>query len=91
MTEAGRRTGQSFRISDFMRQEIETAGFVNVVEKIYKTPIGGWAADPKLRELGQWALLGIDTGLEGYTLATLTRVMGVSYYCWELVSPTFET
>jgi hypothetical protein len=61
-----------------MRQEIQAAGFTNVVEKVYKTPIGGWAADPKLRELGQWALLGLDTGLEGYAMAPLTRVMGVS-------------
>ena len=62
-----------------MTKEIEKAGFVNVVEKVYKTPIGGWAADPKLRELGDWALLGFDVGLEGYCLATMTRVMG---YVW---------
>jgi hypothetical protein len=76
--EAGQITGQTFTISDIMKQEIEAAGFVNVVERVYKTPIGGWPADPKLRELGQWALLGFDTGLEGFALATLTRVLGVS-------------
>ena len=61
-----------------MKQKITEAGFVNVVEQVYKTPLGGWPADAKLRELGQWALLGFDTGLEGYALATLTRVLGVS-------------
>ena len=59
-----------------MRKGIEDAGFVNVVEKIFKTPLGGWPTDPKLREIGQWALLGFDVGLEGYAMATLTRVMG---------------
>lgn len=75
-TEAGEITGQTFRIFDIMTKGIKNAGFVNVVEKVYKTPLGGWTADPKLRELGEWALLGFDVGLEGYCLAPLTRVMG---------------
>lgn len=58
--------------------KIREAGFVNTVEQVFKVPLGGWPADVKLRELGQWALLGFDTGLEGYSLATLTRVLGVS-------------
>ncbi|KAG4416324.1 hypothetical protein IFR04_010543 [Cadophora malorum] len=74
--EAGAITGQIFNVTDIMKQKITEAGFVNVVEQVYKTPLGGWPADAKLRELGQWALLGFDTGLEGYALATLTRVLG---------------
>lgn len=58
---------------------IRAAGFENVEETAIKTPIGGWAADPHLRELGRWALLGFDLGLEGYAMATLTRVLGVSF------------
>jgi hypothetical protein len=69
-------TGQTFRTFDIMRKGIEDAGFINVVEKIFKTPIGEWPADPKLRELGRWVLLGFDVGLEGYAMATFTRVMG---------------
>ncbi len=72
-----------------MKDKITEAGFVNVVEKVYKTPLGGWPADPKLRELGQWALLGFDIGLEGYALATLTRVLGVCYP--KPVPPHLET
>jgi hypothetical protein len=58
-----------------MKDKIVRAGFVNVVERTYKVPLGGWPADPRLRELGQWALLGFLSGLEGYALATLTRVL----------------
>jgi hypothetical protein len=61
-----------------MKGEIEAAGFTNVVETVIKTPLGGWPAGPKLRKLGQWALLGFDIGLEGYAMATLTRVLNVS-------------
>jgi len=55
---------------------MELVGFVNVVERVFKVPIGGWPADPKLRELGQWTLLEFVTGIEGYAMALLTRVMG---------------
>jgi hypothetical protein len=75
---AGEITGQSFTVADTMKLDIEKAGFINVVEQVFKVPLGGWAADPKLRELGLWALLAFDTGLEGYALAMLTRVMRVS-------------
>ena len=60
-----------------MKSDIIDAGFINIHEKVIKAPIGSWPADPNLRELGQWVLLGFDTGLEGYTLATFTRVMDV--------------
>ncbi|RDW84849.1 hypothetical protein BP6252_02439 [Coleophoma cylindrospora] len=75
-TEAGEITGQSFRVCETMRAAIEASGFVNVVETIYKTPIGGWPQDSRLREIGRWSLLGFDTGIEGYAIALLTRVFG---------------
>jgi hypothetical protein len=77
-TQVGEITGQSFRISDTMRDNIKEAGFVNVVEKVFMTPLGGWPADPRLKEIGQWTLLGFDIGLEGYVMAGLTRALKVS-------------
>jgi hypothetical protein len=61
-----------------MKQDIQDAGFVGVVEKVYTAPIGGWSKDPKLKWLGTLTLLAFDAGLDGYALATLTRVMGWS-------------
>jgi len=75
---AGEMNGQTFDISNQMRGFIEQAGFVNIVEHYWQDPLGGWAADPKLRQLGQWTMLGFEIGLEGYALAMLTRHMGVS-------------
>jgi hypothetical protein len=76
--EAGQITGQTFRVSDIMKEEIQAAGFVKITEKVYKTPIGSWPVDPKLKELGKWALLGFDIGLEGFAMAILTRALGWS-------------
>ena len=55
--DAGELTGRTFLISNTMKEEIEKAGFENVVENIFKVPIGGWPADPNAKEVGQWALL----------------------------------
>jgi hypothetical protein len=60
-----------------MKKYIDNAGFVNTVEKVWKAPIRGWAADPKLKELGHWGLLELEVGLEGFAMALLTRALGV--------------
>lgn len=34
-------------------QEMKDAGFVDIVQKKYKLPIGGWSSDPRYREIGR--------------------------------------
>lgn len=65
-----------------MSSKITQAGFINLQERTYKTPLGEWSNDPKLQELGKWNLLQFDVGLEGFATQLLTNVMGVSrsYY-----------
>jgi hypothetical protein len=53
------------------------AGFINPREETFKTPMGEWSSDPKLRELGRWNLLQFDVGLEGFAVQLLTGVMEV--------------
>jgi hypothetical protein len=60
-----------------MKGYIDAAGFVNTVEKVWKAPIRAWAADPKMKELGNWGLLELEVGIEGFAMALLTRVLGV--------------
>ncbi|KDN66160.1 putative methyltransferase [Colletotrichum sublineola] len=55
------------------------AGFVDIVEKKWKIPIGGWSADPKLKHIGQCTLHFIDQSLEGFGLFLLKEVMGFTY------------
>lgn len=54
------------------------AGFVDVVEVQYIWPQNTWPKDPRLKELGRWNLVNSLDGLEGYSLALLTRVLGMS-------------
>jgi hypothetical protein len=34
--------------------QLEEAGFVDVVEKVYKWPMNGWPKDARLKEMGLW-------------------------------------
>jgi hypothetical protein len=54
---------------------VKNAGFKNVVHKLFKIPIGLWAKDPKLKELGLWNYMQINSGLEGLTLRLYTNVL----------------
>lgn len=65
---AGETLGQTFKIARQSKKLIEEAGFVDVVEKKYKMPVGAWMADKRWEELGRWSLLFMDTGLEGMQL-----------------------
>ncbi|KXL43341.1 hypothetical protein M433DRAFT_158794 [Acidomyces richmondensis BFW] len=75
----GTLTGKTFEIAENMAGLIREAGFVDVVEKRYRWPIGPWSSDPRLKELGRWNLLNWEEGMEGWILANYTRVLGQSY------------
>lgn len=77
--EAGEKFGKTFRIADLAKGYLQDAGFQNVTERQYKLPIGPWSRDKKLKKLGRWNLVHCEQGIEGWAMALLTRVMGVSY------------
>lgn len=78
--ECGRRLKKTFKIAEEMAGMISSAGFVDVVEKRFKWPIGPWSSDPRLKEIGRWNLLNWEEGMEGWVIAPYTRVLGVSKF-----------
>jgi len=74
--EASKRIGQSFenppQYSEWMRE----AGFVNVQHMVYKWPTNSWPKDKKHKTLGLWTLANLLDGLEGFSLALFTRILG---------------
>ncbi|KAL3433545.1 S-adenosyl-L-methionine-dependent methyltransferase [Aspergillus tetrazonus] len=73
--EAGEAFGKSLRIVDEARGRMIKAGFVDVVERRYKIPIGGWASDPRLKQLGLYNRLLWEEGIEGWCMYLLTTVL----------------
>jgi hypothetical protein len=76
--EAGEIFGKTFRVAYKTKEWMEEAGFINVVEKKYKFPVGTWPADKRMKELGMWFRAYFEDGMEGYAMALLTRVLKVS-------------
>ncbi|KAJ4995917.1 Secondary metabolism regulator LAE1 [Colletotrichum sp. SAR 10_66] len=54
---------------------IKAAGFVDVEFKEFKWPLNSWPKDARLKELGSWQCNNLDMGLEGLSLALLTRAL----------------
>ncbi|EFX04697.1 methyltransferase type 12 [Grosmannia clavigera kw1407] len=57
------------------RKAMENAGFTNITDKTFKVPMGGWPADKKLAEIGQYNLLALLNDLEGYTTYLWNEVL----------------
>ncbi|KAJ5893745.1 hypothetical protein N7495_005436 [Penicillium taxi] len=55
---------------------MEECGFQNVTDDTYKCPIGGWAKDRRLKEIGRIGRVSIIEAVEPYTLALFTRILG---------------
>ena len=74
----GEAFGKTIVQMNHMKDQITAAGFVDVIEVKYKWPIGPWSNEPKLKDLGRWNMHMWEQGIEGWTMALLTRYMHVS-------------
>ncbi|WZH42904.1 S-adenosyl-L-methionine-dependent methyltransferase [Fusarium acuminatum] len=76
--EGGKKIGRSFTIVEdgVQRSAMEKAGFVNLKEKNFKVPIGGWPKDPKMKEIGRYAQATLEQDIEGYVLFMANTVEG---------------
>lgn len=79
--EAMDRIGKTGRIgmSGNMRKHMDEVGFVEIVEKTYQVPCGGWSSDPKMKEIGIFNFTFLDESLEGFALFLLKEIMGWEY------------
>ncbi|KAH8892458.1 S-adenosyl-L-methionine-dependent methyltransferase [Thozetella sp. PMI_491] len=77
---AGNKTGRTFRIArdGRMEQYMRDAGFVDIVHKQWKVPIGGWPQDPKLKRIGLFNGLFIDQSLDGFAIYPVGEILGWS-------------
>ncbi|KAI0013834.1 S-adenosyl-L-methionine-dependent methyltransferase [Xylariaceae sp. FL0662B] len=77
-TKASSKIGATFEplLEGVQRKGMEEAGFVDIQQADYKFPVGGWAQDKKLAEVGQYVQLTMLNDVEGYTLFLWNNVMG---------------
>ena len=60
------------------KQHLQEIGFVDVVEKQLAWPIGTWARTRRMKMLGSWCKENVLSGLQGWTMAVLTRGLGMT-------------
>jgi hypothetical protein len=61
--------------SSELKLAFEKAGFINVTVLDFKIPIGPWAKNPKLKDIGMWQRVVLLDGLEAFSLAIFTRFL----------------
>ena len=78
LIEAFAKFGRPCHITREYKKLMEEAGFVDVVEVVHKWPINDWPKDPKHKELGTWQYHNVMEGMQGFSMAPLTRALGWS-------------
>ena len=76
--EAGDKFGKTLRIADESAEYMRRGGLEDVTETRFKVPIGPWAKDKRLKEIGLYNRLQCEEGIEDWSMYLLTMVMGVS-------------
>lgn len=57
---------------------MESVGFEDVYEVVYKWPTNHWPRDKRYKELGTWSFANMSQALEPATMVPLTRALGWS-------------
>ncbi|KAJ5279155.1 hypothetical protein N7478_004527 [Penicillium angulare] len=76
---ASKQFGKPMNVGGQVQSWMEERGFVNVSDDIYKCPIGGWAKDRQLKDIGRLGKVTVLEVVEPYTLALFTRVLGFTF------------
>ncbi|CAJ0543568.1 Ff.00g038160.m01.CDS01 [Fusarium sp. VM40] len=74
--EGGRKLGRPFTIFEegIQKAAMRDAGFVDIEERDFKNPVGGWPKDPKQRSIGQYTQAAFEQDAKGTVLHMATSL-----------------
>jgi hypothetical protein len=78
MMQATAKIGEDWTRVRKYKEYLEEAGYVDIVERKFTWPVGTWAKGKREKMLGLWYREDLLSGLQGFTMALLTRAMGMS-------------
>jgi hypothetical protein len=76
LLEAARKTGREPSPGPRLEGWVRDAGFTNVTHQRFRFPIGPWAKDPHLKEVGLYNIQQVLSGLEAFSLRLFCHVLG---------------
>ncbi|KAK7210093.1 hypothetical protein V2G26_017271 [Clonostachys chloroleuca] len=76
--DAGDKIGRTFKIArdNQMEDLMKKTGFVDVVHKSWKVPIGAWPQNPKFKTIGAFNGEFIDQSLDGFAVFPIGEILG---------------
>ncbi|PKS08221.1 hypothetical protein jhhlp_005163 [Lomentospora prolificans] len=77
LNQAMETIGRPLKINPNTKNLLIEAGFVDVEEKVYKIYHNPWKRGGHEEQTGRWFNLGLTYGLQGMSLAPLTRIIGM--------------
>ncbi|RAL12365.1 class I SAM-dependent methyltransferase [Aspergillus homomorphus CBS 101889] len=78
LREACDRMGRPVTIGGKLREYAAQAGFSNIHHRVFPLPLGTWPKDRRMKEIGALNMLQFLEGLEAFSVATFTHVLGWS-------------
>ncbi|GKU05774.1 unnamed protein product [Fusarium langsethiae] len=74
--EGGRKMGRPFTVFEdgIQKRAMQEAGFVDIEERTFKNPIGGWPKDPKVRSIGHYTQAALEQDGKGTVLHMATAL-----------------
>lgn len=78
LREACDRMNRPVTVGANLKEYAEEAGFQNVNQKVFQLPFGTWPKDQRMKEIGAFNKLQFLEGLEAFSAATFTNVLGWS-------------
>ena len=67
--------GRESRVGPKLEQWVKDTGFINVVHRKFKIPLGSWPREPFMKQLGTWSRANLLDGLEGFSLRLMCEVL----------------
>ncbi|KAI5837882.1 S-adenosyl-L-methionine-dependent methyltransferase [Morchella snyderi] len=78
VNKAANKNGCAFQIVSNVESLLNNAGFEQPDCRMYKLPLGLWAADPKMKEIGAYVLLNGESAYDAFGMALFTRELGMT-------------
>ncbi|KAK1636816.1 S-adenosyl-L-methionine-dependent methyltransferase [Colletotrichum phormii] len=75
LLEASEKFGRPYVEVPPLKDLLTEVGFVDVSLDLYKWPTNTWPKNGKYKEIGSWHGENVSRGLEGFTMAALTRAL----------------
>ncbi|KAF5246300.1 hypothetical protein FAUST_1417 [Fusarium austroamericanum] len=74
--EGGRKMGRPFTVfqDELQKKAMQEAGFVDIEERNFKNPVGGWPKDPEAQSIGQYTQATLEQDGKGTVLHMATAL-----------------